>query len=131
MITIFGVGPLMAAIRTWSPRSSRTRQSVYRRLGPYACETQRGARLRWCVFHSLGQNRKPPISNVSFRSAPRAATPVFLTRRQGITNQPLRQPASPFGLAWSEASVMTPQPGRAGERHPHWAQREMVCRRFQ
>src|SRR5438046_7630317 len=28
MITIFGVGQLMAAIRTCSPRSSRTRQSV-------------------------------------------------------------------------------------------------------
>src|SRR6202035_940472 len=30
MITIFGVGRLMAAFRTGSPRSSHSRQSVYR-----------------------------------------------------------------------------------------------------
>jgi len=39
MITIFGAGQLMAAIRTWSPRSSRTSQSVDRRLRRHHRET--------------------------------------------------------------------------------------------
>src|SRR5215470_18448611 len=54
MITIFGVGPLMAAIRTSSPRSSRTRQSIYPACQLSCRETQRIGRSSHAFSHSLG-----------------------------------------------------------------------------